>query len=508
MISPGRTCETNENKPRIIQKRNATNSPKCGNQPTKIRLIDDFRASAINAIVETEDANIPDTLDSLIAVSSFFALVKPGCDLYCATADFAHAYKHVPILEDHRQFATILLAPPQGDLKAACLRTQPFGSKRAPTNWPRVTLFLKWLMLTVFNVVINVYVDDVFIVETAETINNAFLVFKAVCELLGFQLEVSKQQEPTKTPNLLGAEITLTQRWITARLPGRKRKDLINELKQALSNGTLTPAQAAKLRGRLGFSQSLLFGRMGRALLNPLSARQYSKTSGRFHPLNEQLKQTLEWWIEILRTANPRRTMLTPPKPCVVYCDASGTGHIGFYIKNGEEIRTGNTHLPEWFTKIGGIFEYELAGAIYALFAASVVWPGLPILLCVDNSAAAATLVRGNCPSDLGAILAAVFWCAAASSSTPVWVEEVRSKFNVADTPSRLCAFIPDRPSFHFSNHGVPDTFADVFANYESLLRARTKSPAQGQGFLSPWECTAQNAESNKTNAETNAETA
>ena len=101
-----------------------------GNQHAKIRLIDDFRASAINAIVEMGDTDIPESLDTFIALATYFKLIAPGCELQGATLDFAHAYKHVPIQEDQKEFATILLAPPSGPLKVATLRTQPFGSKR------------------------------------------------------------------------------------------------------------------------------------------------------------------------------------------------------------------------------------------------------------------------------------------------------------------------------------------------------------------------------------------
>ena len=158
-----------------------------GNSARKIRLIDDFRASGINSIITTEDANIPDALDVFMAIASYFALAVPGCDLLCATADFAHAYKHIPILEDQREFATILLAPPTGPLKAATLRTQPFGARRAPTNWPRVTLFLKWAMLVFSGTAISIYVDDVFVVEPAETIESACRGFRELCAILGFQ---------------------------------------------------------------------------------------------------------------------------------------------------------------------------------------------------------------------------------------------------------------------------------------------------------------------------------
>ena len=85
--------------------------------------------------------------------------ITPGSP--CASLDFAHAYKHVPILEGRVEFATILAAPPAGTLKVSALRAQPFGSKRAPSNRPRATNFIKWLMLTVFRIVISVCVEDV-----------------------------------------------------------------------------------------------------------------------------------------------------------------------------------------------------------------------------------------------------------------------------------------------------------------------------------------------------------
>ena len=367
-------------------------------------------ASAINAIIQTEDANIPDTLDAFIAVGSYLALIAPGCELLCATADFAHAYKHVPILEDRREFATIILAPPQGALEIATLRTQPFGSKRDPTNRHRATLLLNWVMLSLLGLVIGIYVDDVFIIETAGAIHSAYHSFKAVCAILGFQLGTSKQQDPSKTPTLLGAEIAITRKRITARSPERKRKDLANELKQCLPDGHLTPAQAAKLRGRLGFGQSLIFGRLGRALMSAFAQRQYSKTVGRHRPLNDELIQANNWRLEALIHAQPRRALLTPPKPTLAYCDAAGAGHIGFYVINSDIAKAGRAHLPSWFTEIAGIYEFEIAGGLLALHAASCLWPGRPLLFRIGNSAASPTLVRRNCPPPLGATLASALW--------------------------------------------------------------------------------------------------
>ena len=139
-------------------------------------------------------------------------------------------------------------------------------------------------MATVFGAVAAVYVDDVCIIEPARATESAFGTFKTVCKISGSQLESTKEKTPSKIPMLLGAGISLLNKWITSKLPDRKRNDMINELIQTIRNGTHAPAQAGKLRGGLCYSQPLMFRLLGRALLEPLVTRQYSKNLGRVHP--------------------------------------------------------------------------------------------------------------------------------------------------------------------------------------------------------------------------------
>ena len=103
-------------------------------------------------------------------------------------------------------------------------------------------MLLKWITATLFHTVIMVYVEDVFIVETAETIQSAIEIFKIVCETLGFELEKEKEQAPTTKLSLQGAEITIFENHLNATLPTRKANDLINELRQILTKNSLTPA--------------------------------------------------------------------------------------------------------------------------------------------------------------------------------------------------------------------------------------------------------------------------
>ena len=111
--------------------------------------------------------------------------MAPLAELQSYSIDFAHAYKHVPILASQLEFATILVAPPDGPVCSATLRTQPFGSRRAPANWARVTQFLKWCLEQLCGIVLAVYVDDCHATEPKTTAGSALDTILQLCEILG-----------------------------------------------------------------------------------------------------------------------------------------------------------------------------------------------------------------------------------------------------------------------------------------------------------------------------------
>ena len=314
----------------------------------------------------TYDTSVPETLGAFLGIAAYHKQVGPQCELLGFTLDFSHAYKHVPILAPQRDFATIMLVAPCGVPHTATLRSQPFGSRRAPANWARVTELPKWLLAEFFDISIAIYVDDIHCAEPKATCESSFLVIKAVCRLLGFELDFKKEHAPSKSFSLLGAQVTVSEGFCEASLPDRKRLATAHDLEVILKGGRLTPAQAAKVRGRLGFSQSLFFGRVGRALLGPFSDRQYTAATGTHHPLTDDIREALQWWIQCLERATPRRVSFNPQSPVLVYTDACGAGHIGVTLFcEGAEHRA-NTHLPPWFdTKKELIGEYELAAGIF-----------------------------------------------------------------------------------------------------------------------------------------------
>ena len=135
------------------------------------------------------------------------------------------------------------------------------------------------------------------------------------------------------------------------------------------------------------------------------------------------------------------------------------------------KMRVSHTHLPESILKLGGIYEFEMSGAIFGLSLAKVITPGLPIAICIDNTAAAGTLVRGNCQTPPVRSLASLFWLMAAHFAFPVWVEQARSKSNVADPPSRARPRINDATVLIAPNYGAPRDSRPVVESRESIVR-------------------------------------
>ena len=128
-------------------------------QKGKCRVIDDLKRSGVNDTLALSDTSIPDTLDRAYAASKLLDEQGAGGDLLLYSVDFESAYKHVGVSPESSGVATLVFWNPlEGAAYTSSLLTQPFGPRRSPSNWARVTSFLKAALLSFFGVVLNVFV--------------------------------------------------------------------------------------------------------------------------------------------------------------------------------------------------------------------------------------------------------------------------------------------------------------------------------------------------------------
>ena len=121
------------------------------------------------------------------------------------------------------------------------------------------------------------------------------------------------------------------------------------------------------------------------------------------------------------------------------------------------------------------IFLYELCAAILMVYVANEWNDATPrtCVLCVDNQAAVAALIKGSSSSDLAGVLVNLFWNVAARGNTRRWIEYVNTKSNTADYPSRLCA-MPAETASHRTQGEAPRKFREAFTSWEALRREAT----------------------------------
>ena len=128
----------------------------------------------------------------------------------------------------------------------------------------------------------------------------------------------------------------------------------------ALERKSLTPAQAAKTIDELGFAQTLMFGKFGRARLSALPSRQYSIAQA--NTLDAELLGVTPWWLGALSSSIPRRVSSRPPPPIVVYKDASGCGQIGAALFDGPTSITSHARAPSWILRGFPYLKWKEAG--------------------------------------------------------------------------------------------------------------------------------------------------
>ena len=97
----------------------------------------------------------------------------------------------------------------------------------------------------------------------------------------------------------LGIEITLSPSKITFGLTQNRLDKLQWHISDRLDRNHMSTSEASSLAGRLAFANTALFGRIGRAPLNPIFDRANAKSPRPI--LNQNLRNALLWWQKVLQ---------------------------------------------------------------------------------------------------------------------------------------------------------------------------------------------------------------
>ena len=165
------------------------------------------------------------------------------------------------------------------------------------------------------------FYDDKYGFEPVETVASARTVAEFVHFWLGAKFDQKKLQLAFD-PTILGVTYDLTERCL--RIKDTRKKELVEEIEAVLSSGLLDRGSAGKLKGKLMFGASQLWGKVGRAFLRVISERQYMKfPEESSFEVNPALAAALRHWKKLINEGPPRPIDIQLEKPAdvVIFTD-------------------------------------------------------------------------------------------------------------------------------------------------------------------------------------------
>ena len=449
-------------------------------QKGKLRRIDDACMSRHNLLTQMCETIVCTQADLPAEIAiEFDKFLPPGTMLRLGTDDIASAYRVLVSAQPEYNVAAVWRPPGtggslEGGVAYFALRGFNFGLKSAPLHLatlmrPMMEFARKFLL-----VVCDQFYDDVVVVDPCFGKSSAQRSLDYLFRLLGFPFAPRKHERLRGANAFLGVVTDLSNMaagYVLLRVKEKRRRKLLQELRDVLDRGKLSPGHAARLRGKLYFTTTSAFYGVGRPALQAFTTRQYTKSSR--HDLDDELKSSISFFIKLLQNLPAQQIPLKRVKrrPLYVWSDAmweakkNGDGTLATALDpdSGELFYIAEAAIafvvfdPSDNTWHAGVKQIGLdvikmmvpgkktyIGQLECLAATTVLYSlpaerlrGMDAIMWIDNLSAKYGLQKSYSKvSDSGRIINA-FKVKQAALNLRAHFEYVPSEQNLADLPSR-----------------------------------------------------------------------
>ena len=422
-------------------------------QKNKVRGCDSATTNLINQATEiSEKLQLPSTDSNVAALRSLRSKCSDQ-EIAGWVLDERKAYRQVPIRPDHRKYSVIALkCPSSGKPVFFVMVGHSFGLVSAVYNYNRRSAFINEVLVSLFGLVAFSFYDDKYGFEPQSTIESAHLVAQSVHWWLGAHYDHKKLQL-SRSPTILGVTYDL-EKLVLLIKPSRKT-ELIEEIDQILTTGLLDPGSAGKLKGKLMFGASQLWGKLGRAFLRSISERQYARSSPDGFKLDHALSFSLRHWRKLISAGPPRPIEIRHAKNADVIIFTDGftpdprkneklADRVGGVIFDRRQMAPSQftavvpKHVQKkWIPRKTQIVPVEMVAPLIALETFKDRLFGADIILLIDSEAVEAALVKGYSSKEDLCELISVFWNQVFDLQARVFIDRVATDANPADWPSR-----------------------------------------------------------------------
>ena len=256
-------------------------------QGEKVRLIDDLSGSGINQTVQASESPKPHTTD--VVASALLEMLKFGSKtiLQGRAFDMKSAYKQMGIHEDSLKVAFVsVFNPSTRRQKIFQLRAVPFGATRSVYAFLRVAHSIWYLGVRALGLMWTCFFDDYLTFANESHCSNTDQTVDILFRLLGWKyaIEGDKAQAFSSSFTALGIQIDLSNfpaGFVNFSNTPKRVDELSTSIARSLEKGTMTVLECQKLRGRMQFADSQLFGRAGKLCMKAISDHAFVHGAGK-----------------------------------------------------------------------------------------------------------------------------------------------------------------------------------------------------------------------------------
>ena len=421
-------------------------------------MIDNFSISDVNSsctIRSKPDLHMVDLFAT--AVKVFFKLCqdtsKPS-NLLGKAYDLKSAYRQVPVRSDHLKFAYFSIYNCEKDcVEIYRLPTLPFGATHSVFSFLRLAKSLHTLATRALLLITTHFYDDYILASEPHLTESAQNSLELVFLLTGwnFARDGKKQTEFDIVCKALGVAFDFQssgERVLLLCNTKSRIADLVEMLNAVVSSRKLDRHDALRLRGRQGFADSFLHGRLGALVLKRIVEHAYSGNV----TVDDDFAHALVCMRDRLQLGKPKIVDAKQRPQWFVFSDASYdqlkmTGGLGAVLidSNGRCVSWFSFDVcQEFCAGLGAcdkdtiIYELELAAAVISMrFWSPRIRDAMPVLI-VDNEAVRFSLIRGVGNGSVANKLIQIQLESEIKENLNTWFARVGTEANIADYPSRF----------------------------------------------------------------------
>ena len=427
-------------------------------QGSKIRPIDDYSMSSVNATVGVSEQATTDSIDVISAMLAEFMkrLSRAGKSTHVVARSFdlSAAYRQLCVAPSSYKFAHICVFDPTSStakvFRQVCL---PFGSRSAVNAFIRCARCIQWIAARCLYLPTTCYYDDFVVASTPQLAANSESSMSLLLDLLGWRYDKEGPKADTFSPMVttLGVQFNLSDTskgWFEVCNTQKRTEDVLQLIDTTVSSKALDKKNAQSLRGRLAFAYAQIFGLSGKVALQRISEHAFRQP---FCPaIAQQLVAALLFLRSRLEKGIPRKVFKDVGNTFVVLSDASfaenRTGGLGGVLVSS------NKSLISWFgiqlsSEVVAQFmapDQEVAIAeleTLALYMCVLLWNDLlrsrHVLFCLDNEVTRFGMIKGYSHAPMVSRIVNALCIHFEESLILPWFLRVPSSANIADFPSR-----------------------------------------------------------------------